>query len=74
MYLQTDIFPETVDQDNQRYLCMLWNPTKRDGALQTLDLQSKHWTSNQKKMELKWNLGLIHDRCIIYLRVSFEGG
>lgn len=38
MYLQSDIFSETVDQDEQRYLCMLWNPTDQDGALQTLDL------------------------------------
>lgn len=34
-----------------------------------LDLQAKCRTSNQKK-ELKWNRGITHESCIIYLRLS----
>lgn len=39
MYLQTDIFSETEDQDEQRYLRMLWNPTDRDGRRRLADIR-----------------------------------
>lgn len=38
-----------------------------------VDLQAKCSTSNQKN-ELKWNCGITHESCIIYLRLSESEG